>query len=174
MVMAGLLRMPRRRVVRALAVAGIACLALGLLGAGRGDVGANRDDREAQRIGKAWCDAWNAHDPRAFAGAFTRDVYYEDVTTGVVSHSPAELGAYAQSEWAIFPDLSFQCVKTVLNDGHGSIEWIGTGTEVGLYHTNKRVSGRGASVIEVRGGKIARSIDYYDFATLLREIGQLP
>lgn len=159
---------------RVLGVAGIACLASLLMAAGSGDGGTNRQAAEARRIGKAWCDAWNAHDPAAFAQAFTRDVYYEDVTTGVVSHGPTELATYAQSEWEVFPDLRFQCVSTVANDGRGSIEWIGSGTEVGLYGTHKHVSVRGASVIEIRGGKIARSIDYYDFATILSQVGQLP
>ena len=164
----------RMKVARVLVVAAIACLVTLLMAAGSGDGGTMRESMESRRIGKAWCDAWNAHDPRAFANAFTHDVYYEDVAAGVASRGTGEFAAYAQAEWAIFPDLSFQCVSTIVKDGHGSIEWIGTGTEVGLFGTHKRATVRGASVIDVRGGKISRSIDYYDFATILRQIGVLP
>jgi ketosteroid isomerase-like protein len=68
----------------------------------------------------------------------------------------------------------FDCFHAFLSDGHGSIEWDGSGTDVGVYNTGKRFSVRGVSVIEVRDGKISRSVDYYDLATTVRQEELIP
>jgi steroid delta-isomerase-like uncharacterized protein len=62
-------------------------------------------------------------------------------------------------------------------DGHkGFIEWIFSGTDAnpGLHGTGKKFSVRGVSVVEIEGRRIARETDYWDLATLLRQIGLLP
>jgi ketosteroid isomerase-like protein len=45
---------------------------------------------------------------------------------------------------------------------------------VGLYKTGKKFSVRGASVFEIRGGKVYRNRDYYDSAAIMRQVGVLP
>lgn len=57
-------------------------------------------------------------------------------------------------------------------------EWIMRGTHTGdlpgLPATGKGVSVRGSSIIELQDGKIRRCSDYWDMATLLRQIGLMP
>jgi ketosteroid isomerase-like protein len=43
-----------------------------------------------------------------------------------------------------------------------------------MYKTGKKFSVRGVSVIEVREGKIFRNLDFYDSATIMRQLGLLP
>jgi steroid delta-isomerase-like uncharacterized protein len=119
-------------------------------------------------------DAWNAHDPDALVALFTEDCVYEDVTLGVVNHGTAELRAFAEGVFTAIPDVNFPVLSIVLKGSHGSLEWGFNGTDVGLYGTGKTFSLRGGSVIEVHGNKIARQSDYWDLATLLRQIGLLP
>jgi hypothetical protein len=45
---------------------------------------------------------------------------------------------------------------------------------VGLYKTGKKFSVRGASVYELRGGKFSGNRDYYDSASIMRQVGVLP
>ena len=120
------------------------------------------------------CDAWNSHNVDQVLAVFTDDAFYEDVTFGLVNHGRADLVKFVQFFFGAVPDLHLQCVNTAVHGGHGFIEWVFSGTDVGVFKTGKRFSVRGASVIDVRGGRIARDSDYYDAATIMREVGILP
>jgi hypothetical protein len=65
-------------------------------------------------------------------------------------------------------------VNSDLKGDHGTIEWIFSGTDKGIYKTGKKFSVRGVTVIDVQGTKISRNSDYYDLATMLRQLGLLP
>ena len=166
----------RVKLTTLIAVLAAFCVAVPLVGAS-GYFSTKDQTSDATKIGQAWCDAWNSHDVNRFATAFTDDIFYDDVPAGTVSHNSVEVRAYAQSYFTAIPDFHFDCTATRLADGHGSIEWVGSGTDDatnGFYKTGKRFSVRGVSVIEVRDGKIARSIDYYDEATAMRQLGLIP
>ena len=121
-----------------------------------------------------WIAAWNSHDPDKMLSAFTRDVFYEDVAFGEVSHGSAELRKFAASEYEAVPDLKLELLRTSVNNGHGTIEWTFSGTDKDIFKTGKKFSVRGVSVIDVREGKISRSLDFYDAATIMRQVGVLP
>jgi hypothetical protein len=70
--------------------------------------------------------------------------------------------------------VELKLVRANIHGGHGTIEWMFTGTDKGVYKTGKKFSVRGVSVIDVRDGKIARSLDFYDSATIMRQVGVLP
>jgi len=70
--------------------------------------------------------------------------------------------------------VRFELVKSAVDTQHGSIEWVFTGTDRGLYKMGKRFSVRGVSVIDLRGGRISRNFDFYDAASIMRQIGLLP
>jgi steroid delta-isomerase-like uncharacterized protein len=125
------------------------------------------------QIGQGWCDAWNSHNVDTVLAVFTQDVFYEDVTLGAVNRGSAALRAFAQAAFTSVPDIHLQWVTSAVAGGHGSIEWVFSGTDVGLFKTGKPFSVRGASVIEVRGGLISRDSDYWDAATVMREVGLL-
>jgi steroid delta-isomerase-like uncharacterized protein len=123
---------------------------------------------------EGWVAAWNSHDPDAVVALFTDDATYEDVPFGLVNHGAAEIHAFAQFFFTVVPDLHVDLVNSDLKGGHGTIEWVFSGTDVGLYNTGNTFSVRGATVIDVHGTKITRNSDYYDLATILRDLGLLP
>ncbi len=125
-------------------------------------------------VAEEFIAAWNSHDPDKMIALFTDDVFYEDVAFGEVSHGHAELRKFAASEFEAAPDLELKLVRADVHGGYGSIEWAFSGTDKGIYKTGKKFSVRGVSVIEVRHGKIARSLDFYDSATIMRQLGVLP
>jgi ketosteroid isomerase-like protein len=43
-----------------------------------------------------------------------------------------------------------------------------------VFKTGKKFSVRGVSVIDLRDDKIFRNVDFYDVATIMRQVGQLP
>jgi ketosteroid isomerase-like protein len=70
--------------------------------------------------------------------------------------------------------VKFELANRTVDKGHGTIEWVFTGTDKGLYKTGKRFSVRGVSVIDLRGGRISRNLDFYDAASIMRQVGLLP
>jgi steroid delta-isomerase-like uncharacterized protein len=129
---------------------------------------------QAKAIAQAWVEAWNSHDPDKMVTAFTSDVYYEDVAFGEISRGTAELKKFAASEYEAVPDLKVELQNAQISNGRGTIEWVFSGTDKDIYKTGKKFSVRGVSVIEVRDGKIARSLDYYDAATIMKQTGVVP
>jgi len=125
-------------------------------------------------MAEKWIAAWNSHDPAKMLPVFTDDVFYEDVAYGEVSHNHAELRKFAADEFDAVPDLELKLVRASINNGHGTIEWSFSGTDKGIYKTGKKFTVRGVSVIDVRNGKIARSLDFYDSGTIMRQLGVLP
>lgn len=130
-------------------------------------------DRDAA-VAENWIAAWNSHDPDKMLPVFTDDVFYEDVAYGEVSHGHAEFRKFADDELEAVPDLELKLVRASVHNGHGTIEWAFSGTDKGIYKTGKKFTVRGVSVIDVRDGKISRSLDFYDSGTIMRQVGVLP
>jgi len=135
--------------------------------------GKSAGDRDAA-IAEKWIAAWNSHSPDKMLPLFTDDVFYEDVAFGAANHGKAELRKFAADEFAAVPDLELKLVRADIHSGHGTIEWEFSGTDKGVFKTGKKFSVRGVSVIDLRNGKIFRNLDFYDAATIMRQVGKLP
>ena len=118
--------------------------------------------------------AWNAHDADQVASFYTDDVVYEDVAFGLKAHGHSEMRKLAADFFAGVPDLKLEVVSNTSIGNRGSVEWVFSGTDVGLYKTGRKFSVRGASVYELRGGKFSSNRDYYDSASIMRQVGILP
>ncbi len=130
-------------------------------------------DRDAA-VAEKLIAAWNSHSPDKMVSLFTEDIFYEDVAFGEISHGSAELRKFAASEFAGVPDLELKLVRANVHGGHGTVEWMFSGTDKDVYKTGKKFSVRGVSVIDVRNGKISRCLDFYDVSTVMRQVGLLP
>lgn len=119
-------------------------------------------------------DAWNAHDADKVASFYTDDVIYEDVAFGEVAHGHDELKKLATGFFTAVPDLKLEVIDASREGDHGWVEWKFSGTDVGLYKTGKKFSVRGASLFQMRHGKFSANKDYYDSATIMRQVGLLP
>lgn len=118
--------------------------------------------------------AWNLHDPDKVAASFTEDAVYEDVTAGHISRGRAEVRKWAEGGFAAVENFKIEVVSSSFHNGRGVAEWVWSGTDKGLFKTGKNFSVRGVSVFEVRRGKISRYKEFYDFATIMRQVGLLP
>lgn len=125
-------------------------------------------------IAKEWIAAWNSHDPDKMLPLFTDDVLYEDVAFGSVNHGKAELRKFVADEFEGVPDLELKLLRADFQGNHGTIEWTFSGTDKAVFKTGKKFSVRGVSVIDLRDGKISRNLDFYDSATIMRQVGVLP
>jgi steroid delta-isomerase-like uncharacterized protein len=125
-------------------------------------------------LAEKWIAGWNSHNPDKMLPLFTDDILYEDVAFGEVSHGKAEVRKFVLSELEGVPDLELKLLRANIHNGHGTIEWVFSGTDKDVFKTGKKFSVRGVSVIDVRDGKIFRNLDFYDSATIMRQVGVLP
>jgi steroid delta-isomerase-like uncharacterized protein len=133
-----------------------------------------KTDSKKAGVAESWIAAWNSHDVEKVVAVFTNDVMYEDIPFAEVNHGQAELRKFVASEFEAVPDLKVELESGSIEGSHGSIQWIFSGTDKGIYKTGKTFRVRGASVLTLKGGKISRNVDYYDAATIMRQVGQLP
>jgi steroid delta-isomerase-like uncharacterized protein len=137
----------------------------------------SRVHAQPPEIGTEWINFWNSRNANSAPTLFADNVVYEDVTLGVVNTGIAELEAFAQGYFeSAPPDARFTLLASDLRGGHGTIEWLWTFTTTATFFgptPGKEVAVRGVSVIELQGNKIVRESDYWDLATVLRQIGQL-
>lgn len=128
----------------------------------------------ASSAAENWIVAWNSHDTAKWATYFTADIYYEDVTFSEISRGSEEAKKFAAEFFEAVPDLKLELEGSSVQGDHGSIQWILSGTDKGVYKTGKKFKVRGVSIITVKNGKISRSLDYYDAATIMKQVGLLP
>jgi len=106
------------------------------------------------------------------------DCVYEDVARGVVRKGKKEISEYLRGLFVGFPDVKFETKCVFFSNNRVCWEWGMTGTHLGdlgpLPATHRTISVRGVTVEEVRGDKKSRISDYYDEATLLRQLGVIP
>jgi len=133
---------------------------------------------DQKRAIKGWATHWTAHDMDRLLPLFTEDLVYEDVTMGAVNRNAAELRAFGEGFFSAFPDVTFELTSASADGARGGAEWIMRGTHKGdlpgMPATGRRIEVRGASVFEFRGDKISRCSDYWDMATLLKQLGFMP
>lgn len=125
-----------------------------------------------------WGRHWSSHDWDRLLPLFTDDVAYEDVTMGALNHGKGELRAFGEAFFAAFPDVAFELTRRFATAEQGGAEWVMRGTHrgdlPGLPATGKPVEVRGASIFEFSDAKISRCADYWDMASLLRQLGAMP
>ncbi len=123
---------------------------------------------------KAYLAAWS-HDLEKLMTYFPEDVVYEDAALGVVNHNKTELRKFASDFFTAFPDTHFEFISAVVSGNHAAVEWVMSGTQTGdmpnMPASNKKMSVRGVSVMEIRNGKVVHDVDYWDFATFRRQLG---
>lgn len=127
--------------------------------------------------------AWNAHDARGIAGAFTADASFKTPALPQAVHGPEAIAEAVQPMLAAFPDLKLAIVSNAWAGPNTMVErWTLSGTWTGRFLTGPLTgavpSGRpfvieGASFYEWENGKIRSYENYYDRLALLGQIGAL-
>jgi steroid delta-isomerase-like uncharacterized protein len=135
---------------------------------------AGKVNAAGKSVGQKWIDGWNAPNPDLLVAAFTPDGVYEDVAFGLKKKGSAELRDLHKFFHEAVGGLYVKLVSTHVANDYGTIEWIFGGRDVGVFKTGKPFAVPGVSVIEVRGNRISRNLDYYDAATIMKQVGKLP
>jgi len=123
---------------------------------------------------KTWIDGWNSSTPQILVSDFTLDGYYEDVPSGLKKRGSKQIDDLHKYFHDVIGGFHIKLVAAHVGSHHGTIEWILGGTDVGMWKTGKPFSVQGVTVIDVKNGRISRDLDYYDMATVMKQLGVLP
>jgi steroid delta-isomerase-like uncharacterized protein len=125
-----------------------------------------------------WLASWSAHDIGRIQALFADAMEHRDIPVGAVNLSKDELRAFAEARFAVSPVISFEATAKIVTGTRAAVEWVSRGTHQGdlpgMPAAGKPWEVRGISVVELEDGKITRCRDYWDFATVMRELGFLP
>jgi steroid delta-isomerase-like uncharacterized protein len=132
-------------------------------------------------IALAFSEAWSSGDPEQLVTIYAEDALFEEVVLdGAVTRGRGELRAYAEMLYGAFPDFTATPVSAFAAGNRVVVEWILTGTYAGQFGalppgTGQRVDVRVATVLELTdNGLIQRDSEYWDFATVLTQLGAMP
>jgi steroid delta-isomerase-like uncharacterized protein len=118
--------------------------------------------------------AWLRHDAQGIVDAFAADGTYEDPDTPEPLRGAA-IGAYAESLWQAFPDLSFENAGIQVQGQAVAAEWVMRGTNTGPFRSlppsGRSVCLRGADFITVEGDRIRSVRGYFDSRLIPQQLG---
>jgi steroid delta-isomerase-like uncharacterized protein len=123
----------------------------------------------AQATLQAYVDAWNRHDSLAFDTLLAPTGVHEDLAWRFRGEGPAAVRAFLRDVIAVSPDFRWEITRSFADGQDIAAEWTWTATYTGPSPigpvTNRPISGRGAAIVRIEDGKIARFTDYYDVAS---------
>jgi steroid delta-isomerase-like uncharacterized protein len=126
-----------------------------------------------EAVVEAYIRAWNAHDSAAIDSLLAPDAVHQDPAQNFNGKGSAQVVGFMRQVIAAEPDFKWQITNSINDGRYVALEWTWAATytgpdPTGKAVTNRRISGRGASLAEVEKGKIKRFTDYYDLASFFR------
>ena len=116
----------------------------------------------------------NSHDIEKLLTLLTDDIMFEDVTFGVVMKGKDGFKQIYPTFITAAPDFKLEPKSWVTSDKSFALEMVFTGTQKGdlpsLPATGKSFSIRGCSFGEFENGKIKGRRDYWDSASLAKQL----
>lgn len=133
-------------------------------------------DRRVPPIVQQWADAWNAQAPAQMAALFTADGVYEDFAFEAQFQGQQGVALWVSITTASIRDVKVEIIDAFRRGDRAAVTWRFSGTDIGaiapdLPPTGKFFSVPATSFFELDGPLISRVSDYYNLATLLRQIG---
>ena len=124
-------------------------------------------------IAQAYVDAWNKHDSAAIDTLLAPNAIHEDFAQNFRGQGSAEIVQFMRRTVTSEPDFKWRVTNSFEEGRYVALEWTWTATYTGSDPTgnpvtNRRISGRGASIAELENRKIKRFSDYFDIASLFR------
>lgn len=134
---------------------------------------------ETERIVRIFHESWDLRDPELGATVIAENCCFEDIARGELLPGPE---AYKRDyyRWReAFPDGECKVVNVIVQDDWAVVEFVNRGTQTGPLHSSLGTfppSGRTAevrycSVMRVANGMVIEGRDYYDSATIVRQLG---
>jgi steroid delta-isomerase-like uncharacterized protein len=134
---------------------------------------------DVETIVRQFHESWDMRDPERGAAVIAADCRFEDVARGESQTGP---DGYRQDyeRWrAAFPDGEVKVTNVIVQGDWAVVEFLNRGTHAGVLHSSlgtfppsgRRMEVRYCSVMRVAGGMVVEGRDYYDAASIARQLG---
>jgi steroid delta-isomerase-like uncharacterized protein len=134
---------------------------------------------DVEKIVRQFHESWDLRDPDRGAQVISEDCQFEDVARGESLTGPE---AYKRDycRWReAFPDGECKVTNVIVQGNWAVVEFVNRGTQTGPLQSSlgefppsgRRMEARYCSVMRVENGKVAEGRDYYDSATIARQLG---
>ena len=134
---------------------------------------------DVENIVRQFHELWDLRDPDRGAQVISDDCQFEDVARGEILIGPE---AYKRDyyRWReAFPDGECKVTNVIVQGNWAVVEFVNRGTQTGPLHSSlgefppsgRRMEARYCSVMRVENGKVVEGRDYYDSATIARQLG---
>jgi predicted ester cyclase len=134
---------------------------------------------ETERIVRIFHESWDMRDPDRGATVIADGCKFEDIARGEQQIGP-EAYKYDYYRWReAFPDGECKVVNVIVQGNWAVVEYVNRGTHLGILRsslgtfkpTGRSVEIRYCSVMRVENGKVVEGRDFYDSATIVRQLG---
>jgi steroid delta-isomerase-like uncharacterized protein len=118
-----------------------------------------------------WARAGDPFDPAAFSALYAEDAVYEDVPIGKVCEGRSEIERNNRESVQTAPDLRLEGMSGFVLGSVGAVEWTMAGSmTVEGSDSPIAFAVRGASILQLRDGRVSRCTDYWDVGTMMRQL----
>jgi len=128
---------------------------------------ASLKNADIESLIKTFGETWNSQDIETMVSLCSDDCIYEEVVSGDIYEGKDGVATYAKETFLEVPDFNLEVLSIYCTDKWAMSEWIMKGS----YSVDESISGeppnmktfaiRGASIIEIKDGKIFKVRDYW-------------
>ena len=134
---------------------------------------------ETERIVRVFHESWDLRDPERGVTVIAEDCQFEDVARAELQPGREGYRRDYQRWREAFPDGEVKVVNVIVQDDWAVVEFVNRGTQTGPLHsslgtfpaTGRRMEVRYCSVMRVADGMVVEGRDYYDSASIARQLG---
>lgn len=134
---------------------------------------------EVERIVRIFHESWDLRDPERGAAVISEDCHFEDVARSELLSGPE---AYIEDyhRWrSAFPDGELDITNVIVQDDWAVVEYVNRGTQTGTLQSSlgefppsgRSMEVRYCCVMRVQDGMVVEGRDYYDSASIARQLG---
>lgn len=124
-------------------------------------------------------ESWDMRDPERGVAVIAPDCRFEDVARGEAQIGPDGYRRDYHRWRTAFPDGTCKVVNVITGGDWAVVEFVNGGTQTGPLHsslgvfapTGRRMEARYCSVMRVADGMVVEGRDYYDSASIARQLG---
>lgn len=134
---------------------------------------------EIERIVRIFHESWDMRDPDRGATVIAENCHFEDMARSELLAGPEGYKRDYHRWREAFPDGEVKVTNVIVQGNWAVVEFLNRGTHTGPLHsslgtfapTGRRMEARYCSVMRVDDGKVVEGRDYYDSASITRQLG---
>ncbi|RSK33608.1 nuclear transport factor 2 family protein [Rhodovulum iodosum] len=134
---------------------------------------------DVETIVRKFHESWDLRDPERGMSVIAEDCHFEDVARGELLPGPEAYKRDYERWLTAFPDGALEITNVIVQGDWAVVEFTNRGTQTGPLRSSlgtfppsgRRMEARYCSVMRVKDGKVVEGRDYYDSASIARQLG---